>query len=144
MSFWNGTQWVTEEHAPNPKRTHFSVRSATLVSAITLAAALLMPLSTVAAAAHHTSSTVSCTLSSVVLGGSAVIEIDAVGVRHSSNFKIEWVEPAITQTEYMWSTSTGTLQDTVMNDQGSGTYSASLYWRSNSGDVWEASCSTSV
>jgi hypothetical protein len=51
MSFWNGTQWVSEEHAPNPKRTHFSVRSATLVSAIALAT-LIMPFNTVVAASH--------------------------------------------------------------------------------------------
>ena len=146
MSFWNGTEWVAEQHAPttpSPRRARFTGWSTAIVSVLALVA-LVVPFSPITLAAHHTSSTSACTLTSVVLGGSAVIEIDATGVRHNSNFKIEWVEPAITQTEYMWSTSSGTLQDTVMNNQGSGTYSASLYWRSNGGDVWEASCSTSV
>jgi hypothetical protein len=107
-------------------------------------AAVVAPLQLIAASSHNSGNAASCTLSSVVLGGSPVIEIDAVGMRRSANYKIEWAEPAITQTQYMWSTSKGQLQDTVMNNQGSGAYSASVYWRSNRGDVWEAACSTNV
>jgi hypothetical protein len=107
-------------------------------------AVVIAPVQLIAASSHNGGSGASCTLSSVVLGGSPVIQIDALGMRRSANYRIEWVEPVITQTEYMWSTSKGQLQDTVINNQGTGAYSASLYWRSNHGDVWEAACSTSV
>ena len=142
--FWDGSHWVaetTDTPVTRPSRLTDWAVTGLMIFAI---GAVALPLQLVAASSHNTGSAASCTLSSVVLGGAAVIEIDAVGVRHSTDFMIEWAEPAITQTEYMWSTSQGTLMDTVMNDQGSGTYSAALYWRSNKGDVWEASCSTTV
>jgi hypothetical protein len=144
MSYWNGTRWVAEMTAPPPSPPSRAANwAATAVIVVGLAAAIA-PLQLIAASAHNAGSGASCTLSSLVLGGSPVIEIDALGMRHSANYKIEWIEPAITQTQYMWSTSKGQLQDTVMNNQGSGTFSASLYWRSNHGDVWEADCSTTV
>ena len=142
MTFWDGSQWVDETPAPSHKPSRLHNWAATGLMVLGLAA-ITVPLRFAAASSHNTGGA-SCTLSSAVLGGAAVIQISAVGVRHSTDFMIEWVEPSITQTEYMWSTSQGTLQDTVMNDQGTGTYSATLYWRSNKGDVWEASCSTTV
>lgn len=144
MSFWNGSRWVNESTpTPTSKPSRLADWAATGLMILALGA-VAAPLQFVAAGSHNTGGGASCTLSSVVLGGAAVIEIDAVGMRHSTDYKIEWAEPTILQTEYMWSTSKGTLQDTVMNDQGSGSYSADLYWRSNKGDVWEASCSTTV
>jgi hypothetical protein len=144
MSTWDGTRWVADKAAPSaPRPSRAANWAATAVMVIGLAA-VIAPLQLLAASSHNTGNGASCTLSSMVLGGSAVVEIDAVGMRHSTNYLIEWVEPALTQTEYMWSTSKGQLQDTVMNNQGAGTFSASLYWRSNQGDVWEASCSMAV
>ncbi len=143
MSYWDGTRWLADKtaSAPKPSRLHNWAATAVMVFGL---AAVIAPLQLIAASSNNTGNDASCTLSSIVLGGSDVIEIDAAGMRHSTNYSIEWVEPAITQTEYMWSTSKGQLQDTVMNNQGSGTYSASLYWRSSKGDVWEASCSMAV
>jgi hypothetical protein len=86
----------------------------------------------------------SCTLSSIVLGGTSVIQIDATGLHHNANYEIDWVEPLMTQTEYMWSTSKGELQDTVLDDQGSGTYTANLLYLGSQGGVWETSCSLTV
>jgi hypothetical protein len=68
-----------------------------------------------------------CSLSAETLGGSPVIFLDAAGFQHGAWFQIDWVEPQITQVQYMWSTSTGVLQYDVMKDQGSGTYTASLW-----------------
>jgi hypothetical protein len=89
-------------------------------------------------------SSAGCALSTTVLGGTPVVQIDGWGMKHSADYVIRWVEPVITQTQYWWSTSRGVLQQTVLNNQGAGTYQASLYYLGRRGEVWEATCSLEV
>jgi hypothetical protein len=96
----------------------------------------VLPLALSAAAVHSAG----CSLSSVVLGGTAVVQVDGWGMKRSADYVIRWSEPLITQTQYWWSTSKGTLQQTVLNNQGPGTYQASLYYLGRQGEFWEASC----
>jgi hypothetical protein len=53
MSFWNGTHWVSENPTPGPRReSHGANWLATVLMAIGLAA-LMAPMSFIAAASHH-------------------------------------------------------------------------------------------
>jgi hypothetical protein len=106
MSFWNGTELVTEEHAPNPKRTHFSVRSATLVSAIALAA-LIMPFNTVAAASHKADPGCSVSPSSAALGETYVI--NAWGLSTKTAINLWTTVDGVTTGEPLGGTTTGTF-----------------------------------
>lgn len=75
----------------------------------------------------HAASTPSCSLSSLVLGGVPVVSASAVNLKHNAAFEIAWSEPSITQTQYVSSTSWGSAGQTVLNDQGSGTYTAAFW-----------------
>ena len=140
MSFWDGKQWVAEG-AAEPKRAPSSPArwAATLVMLLGLLA-VAVPLQLVLAGG----ATPGCALSSVERGGTPVIQVDGWGMRHNATYVIRWVEPLITQTQYWWSTSKGQLQQTVLNNQGSGVYTASLFEMGRRGETWEASCSIAV
>ena len=97
-----------------------------------------------AAASRHSDPT--CTLTAERLGGADVVFLDAAGLAHGAWFQVDWVEPQITQVQYMWATSAGVLQDDVMNDQGSGTYTATIWSLDKRGipQSFQATCSVSV
>jgi len=97
-----------------------------------------------AAAPRHSDPT--CSLTAQSMGGADVVFIDAAGLSHGAWFQVDWVEPQITQVQYMWSTSAGVLQDSVMNDQGSGTYTATIWSLDRHGapQSFQATCSVSV
>src|SRR5437762_4782679 len=105
MSFWNGSRWISDQPSrtsPGPSQVATWAATAVMVFGF---GAVALPLQLIAASSQSTGgASASCTVSSLVLGGSPVIQVDAMGMRHSADYKIEWGEPAITQTEYMWST----------------------------------------
>lgn len=112
-----------------------------------LAAILTLALTTPVLAAHAQPT---CSLSQRTLGGVDVIQIDASGLRHNADYRIDWVEPQITQVQYRWSSVTGTLYQTVLDNQGPGTFTASLFFLSygprgqEPSATFEASCSLAV
>lgn len=139
MSFWNGTRWIEDKQsAPRKDSSRASRWSATILMLFGLAA-VAVPLTLVSAGQAP-----GCALSSVVLGGTPVVQVDGWDMRHNATYVIRWVEPTITQTQYWWSTSKGMLQQTVLNNQGTGVFSASLYYLGPRGETWETSCSMTV
>lgn len=76
--------------------------------------------------AGHAAAAPSCSLSSLVLGGVPVVSASAVNLKHGV-YEIAWTEPQITQTQYVSTTSWGSAGQTVLNNQGSGTYTASFW-----------------
>lgn len=95
---------------------------------------------------HASSGTPSCTLTAMVLGGNPVISASATNLKHSASFVIAWTEPAITQTQYVSSTSWGTAGQTVLNNQGSGTFTAAFWSADRAGQplALQATCSITV
>jgi hypothetical protein len=140
MSFWDGNRWVSEpavEQPPAPsRRTNWAATALMLLGLLAIA----IPLQLVAAG----NTPPGCALSARMAGSSSVVQVDGWGMRHSADYVIRWTEPQITQVQYWWSSSKGNLQQTVLNNQGSGTYTASLYYRGPKGETWEASCSLGV
>jgi hypothetical protein len=144
MTFWNGSHWVQEAAPPSrikPSRLQNWAATCLMVAGFALVA---MPLAATYARSSTPHAAPSCGLAAVTLAGTDVVQITASGLPHGANFEISWTEPQITQTQYYWSTNQGTLQDTVLNNQGPGEYTASVWWRSNKGNVWETSCSMDV
>ena len=117
--------------------------AALLVACCTITA-LAMSSAPAAASSRHAGP--SCSLASVTLGGADVVFLNVAGVQHGAWFQVDWVEPQITQVQYMWSTSSGVLQDDVLNDQGSGTYTASVWSLDKRGNpvALETTCSAAV
>jgi hypothetical protein len=144
MSFWDGNQWV-DEAAPHVPVVRSRVRdwAATTVMLVGLSLAV-MPFASTMARTSGGHADAACSLAAMNLGNTDVVQITATGLPHKANFEIYWTEPQITQTQYYWSTNQGMLQDTVLNNQGPGSYGASVWWRSSKGDVWEADCSLTV
>jgi len=124
------------------KRTHLCAAVAALIASSGTVA--IAPRAAGAASVRHATPT--CSLSAQTLGGAQVIFFSMSGLQHNAWFQIEWSEPQITQVQHMWSTSTGVLQDDVMNDQGSGTYTASVWSLDRQGNpaLMAATCSLSV
>ena len=140
MAYWNGRRWIAGDAlAREPASAHVARWAATVLMLIGLLA-LVIPLRM--ALAGKTAP--GCALSGLELGGAAVVQVNGWGMRHSADYVLRWTEPQITQVQYWWSTSRGTLQQTVLNNQGSGTYSVALFYRGPKGEVWDASCSMGV
>jgi len=117
---------------------------ATLLVAAGLAGTVGLTDGSAAGSGRH--SDPSCTLVAESLGGSPVVFLSVTGLAHGAWFQIDWTEPQITQVQYMWSTSTGVLEDSVMNDQGSGVYSATVWSLDKHGNpvAQQAACSVPV
>jgi hypothetical protein len=108
MSFWNGTRWVAEQSAPPASRpSRAATWAATAAMAIGLAA-LMAPLSFIAAASHNaTASGCSVSPASADVGATYVVSAWDLSTRTAINL---WVtENGVTTGQPLGGTTDGTF-----------------------------------